>query len=193
MAWREVKFQPQKFIHDDRHSHYRRIVEDCWQRIHLDPETQNLTGTSFWSQKNSGLAVERFYGQLLKRPADFQNKEQTLIRYIFISNQIDSETQIELLKQTVEPCKALELVISMELGIRNQLQLQADNKTLISAIVNAIQYPPSIRRICPSETISTENAIDHHLYPALIVGLHGFLDIAIGALLKVKLVITVAC
>ena len=62
-----------------------------------------------------------------------------------MTNSIDPQTQKELHKQTVELRQAFELVINMELGMRNQQQIQQHNKTLIPASVNSIQYPPSTR------------------------------------------------
>ena len=52
-----------------------------------------------------GETVEHFYGKLkeLAENCDFENKEETLIRDVFITNLIDPEIQNELLKQTVEP------------------------------------------------------------------------------------------
>ena len=74
---------------------------------------------------------------------DFENKEETLIRDVFITNLIDPEIQIELLKQTLEPRQALELAINMELGTCNQDQIQQHNKILIPASVSAVQFPNS--------------------------------------------------
>ena len=65
-----------------------------------------------------GEPVEQFYGKLkeLAENCDFENKEETLIRDVFITNQIDPELQNELLEQTIEPRQALENTINMELG-----------------------------------------------------------------------------
>ena len=65
-----------------------------------------------------GETVEQFYGKLkeLAENCDFENKEETLIRDVFITNQIDPELQKELLEQTIEPRQALENTINMELG-----------------------------------------------------------------------------
>ena len=65
--------------------------------------------------------------------------------YLFITNLIDPEIQKELLKQTVEPRHASELAINMELGMRNQHQIQQYNKILIPASFNAVQFPNSSR------------------------------------------------
>ena len=94
-----------------------------------------------------GETVERFYGKLkeLAENCDFENKEETLIRDVFITNLIDPEIQKELLKQTVEPRQALELAINMKLRMRNQHQIQQHNKTLIPGSVNAILFLASSR------------------------------------------------
>ena len=94
-----------------------------------------------------GETVKHFYGKLkeLAENCDFENKEETLIRDVFITNLTDPEIQKELLKQTVEPRQALELANNMELGMRNQHQIQQHNKIVIPASVNAVQFPNSSR------------------------------------------------
>ena len=71
---------------------------------------------------------------------DFENKEETLIRDVFITNLMDPEIQKELLKQTVEARQALELAVNMELGMRNQHQIRQHNKIVVPANVNAVQF-----------------------------------------------------
>ena len=58
-----------------------------------------------------GEIVEQFFGELkdLAENYDFENKEETLISDVFITNLIDPEIQKELLKQTIEPRQVLEL------------------------------------------------------------------------------------
>ena len=68
-----------------------------------------------------------------------------MIRDDFITNLIDPEIQKELLKQTIEPRQALELANNMELGMRNQHQIQQHNRIVIPASVNAVQFPNSSR------------------------------------------------
>ena len=81
------------------------------------------------------LSNTSVYGKLkeLAEICDFENKEETIIREVYITNLIDPEIQKELLKQTVEPRQALELVINLELGMQNQHQIQQHNKTHIPA------------------------------------------------------------
>ena len=94
-----------------------------------------------------GETAEQFYRNLkeLAENSDFENKEETLVRDVFITNLIDPEIQKKLLKQTVEPRQALEWAINMDLGMRNQYQTQQHNKTLTPASVNAIQSPNNSR------------------------------------------------
>ena len=91
--------------------------------------------------------VEHFYRKQkeLAENCDFENKEETMIRDVFITNLIDPEIQKEPLKQTEEPRQTLKLAINMKLGMRNQHQIQQHNKTLIRASVNAIQFPSNVR------------------------------------------------
>ena len=58
---------------------------------------------------------------------------------------MDPEIQKELLKQTVEPRQALELAINMELGMRNQHQIQQHNMIVIPTNVNAVQFANNSR------------------------------------------------
>ena len=96
-----------------------------------------------------GETVEHFYGKLkeLAENCDFENKEETLIRYVFIRNLIDPEIQKQLLKQTIEPRQALELAINMELAMRNQHQIQQHNKIVVPANVFAVQFNNNPRKL----------------------------------------------
>ena len=76
-------------------------------------------------------SVESFYGHLIEQDENCSLgiEETSLIRDSFILNMIDHETQIELLKETVEPSKALEIAIQMEMGAQNQQKI---NQNLMS-------------------------------------------------------------
>ena len=112
----------------------------------------------FWLKKQiRGETVDHFYGKLkeLAENCDFENKEETLIRDVFITNLIDPEIQKELLKQAVEPRQALELAIKMELGIRNQHQIQQNNKIVVPANVNAFRFANNSRTSNWQNTFNT--------------------------------------
>ena len=88
--------------------------------------------------------------------------------------------QNEQFKQRVEPRKALELALNMEFRMLNQHQIKTYNKTLILASVNTHNNHQKNNHhntqsvlapiIVPSQTISTENACDHHNSTAPNVG-----------------------
>ena len=75
--------------------------------------------------------MESFYGRLIElaENCNLGSEETTLICDAFILNMIDHETQKELLKETVEPSKALEIAIQMEIGAQNQQKI---NQNLMS-------------------------------------------------------------
>ena len=121
-----------------------KIVEEAFSRprnITFDRHVFLITKQLRWE------TVEHFYGKLkeLVENCDFENKEETLIRDVFITNPMDPDIQKELLKQTVEPRQALELAVNMELGMRNQHQIQQHNKFVIPANVNAVQFTNNSR------------------------------------------------
>ena len=104
-----------------------KIVEEAFIR----PRNMTFDRHSFSITKQlRGETVEHFYGTLkeLAENCDFENKEETLIRDVFITNLMDPEIKKELLKQTVEPHQALELAFNMELGMRKQHQIEQHNK-----------------------------------------------------------------
>ena len=127
--------------------------------------------------------VEHFYGTLkeLADHGDFENKDVTLIRNMFITNLTDPEIQKDLLKQRVEPRQELELAINMQLRMWNQHQIQQHIKNLIPASVKTFQFSHLDQRIGPSRTTSTKKAITHSSIDWIVVE-KGFQTIKISAL-----------
>ena len=124
-----------------------KIVEEAFIR----PRNTKFNRHVFLITKQfRGETVERFYGKLKELA---ENREETLIRDVFITNLTDPEIQKELLKQTVEPRQALELAINIELGMRNQHQIQQHNKIVVPTNINAVQFADH------SRTPYTNNAL----------------------------------
>ena len=95
-----------------------KIAQDAF----IPPQKINFGRHIFLSAKQlRGETVALFYGKLkeLVENCDFENKEETLIGDVIITNLIDPDIQKKFLKQTVEPRQALQLAIKMELGMRN--------------------------------------------------------------------------
>ena len=103
------------------------------------------------TKQMKGESIELFYVNLKEMSVNCQlgNQEDTLIiiRDLFIADMQDSETQKELLKETVEPAHALRLAINMELGQWNQLQITNSQSTLqVNAMILQRQFRNSNRR-----------------------------------------------
>ena len=77
----------------------------------------------FFSRKQKkGETVEQFYSILkeLAENCDFENREEVIIRDISITNMLDEDIQRELLRNTVEPERALSIAVNVEMGNQNQ-------------------------------------------------------------------------
>ena len=68
----------------------------------------------------------------------FENREEVIIRDIFITNLLDDDIQRELLRDTVDPERALSIAVNMEMGHQNQQRISSNNGAT-SSTVNAVQ------------------------------------------------------
>ena len=95
----------------------------------------------FARKQKKGETVEQFYSILkeLAESCDFENREEAIIRGdIFITNMLDDDIQRELLRDTVEPERALSIAVNMEMGNQNQQRISSNNGATGNT-VNAIQ------------------------------------------------------
>ena len=83
--------------------------------------------------------LKTFYGRLIEKAENCSlgSEETTLIRDAFILNMIDHATQTELLKETVEPSKALEIATQMEIGAQNEQKIN-QKLAITTNSVNAV-------------------------------------------------------
>ena len=86
-------------------------------------------------KQHRGERMEQFQSALrsLAEHCQLADLEDELLRDIFTANMIDQETQKELLKTTLTPEKDLEVAVSIKLGIRSQLAIQARQPSDASA------------------------------------------------------------
>ena len=105
-------------------------------------------------KQQKGEPIEKFYGHLkeLSENCDLGEKGDTIIRDVFIANMRNEDIQKELLKETVEPDKALAIAINIEMGTLNQLKMNA-NKNELNSTVNQVQR----MRIANATPFSTMN------------------------------------
>ena len=98
------------------------------------------------SSHESRKRGKQFYSILkeLAENCDFENREEVIIRDIFITNMLDDDIQRELLRDTVDHERALSIAVNREMGHQNQQRISSNNGATGST-VNAIQ---SFNRFC---------------------------------------------
>ena len=125
-------------IFESKYPHFqieKQPFKDLWQAMEDSfTKVRNITYDRFVfysCKQQKGESVESFYGRLIELAENctLGSEETTLIHDAFILNMLDHETQKELLKETVEPPKALEIAIQMEMGAQNQQKI---NQNLMS-------------------------------------------------------------
>ena len=92
------------------------------------PEKRNIRPLpTINPQTKRGETMEQFHSALrsLAEHCQLAHLQDELLRDIFTANMIDHEIQKELLKTTLTPEKALELAVSIELGVRSQLAIHS--------------------------------------------------------------------
>ena len=142
-------------------------MEDSFTKV------KNITYDCFvfyTCKQQKGESVESFYGRLIEQAENCSlgSEETSLIRDAFILNTIDHEAQKELLKETFEPSKALEIAIQMETGAQNQQKI---NQNLMSAtnsvnVVNNYQtrIPNNLNEISRNTQPCPKTTKQQHLY-----------------------------
>ena len=122
-----------------------KVLWECLDEVFNKQRNITFDRYTFLSRKQmKGEPEEKFYGCLreLSLNCDLGNREESIIRDVFIANMQDGEIQRELLKETREPKKALEIAISIEMGIQTQLKISGtatNNSTNEVHSINNIQ------------------------------------------------------
>ena len=86
--------------------------------------------------------MEQFYSVLkeLAEKCDFENREEVIIRDIFVTNMLDDDMQRELLRDKVEPKGNLSIAVNMEMGRQNQQEYRPTTTTA----TQLMQYNSSV-------------------------------------------------
>ena len=100
------------------------ILNETFIRVHNITFDRYLFLTR---KQQKGEPIEKFYGHLkeLSENCDLGEKGDTIIRDVFIANMQNEDIQKELLKETVEPDKALAIAINIEMGTLNLKWVQS--------------------------------------------------------------------
>ena len=92
------------------------ILNKTFIRVH------NITFDRYFfltRKQQKGEPIKEFYGNLKEISKNLGEKGDTIIRDVFIANMQNKDIQKELLKETVEPDKALAIAINIEMGTLN--------------------------------------------------------------------------
>ena len=120
----------QKFPHDNIYDLTTLKLWEMMETAFIRPRNITIDRYVFFSRKQKkGETVEQFYSILkeLAENCDFENREEVIIRDIFITNMLDNDIQRELLRDTVDPERALSIAVNMEMGNQNQQRISTSN------------------------------------------------------------------
>ena len=118
-----------------------KILWECLDKVFTKQRNITFDRYTFLTQKQmKGEPVEKFYGCLreLSLNCDLGSHEGSIIRDVFIANMQDGEIQRELLKETRDAKKALEVAINIEMGIQTQLKISGTPTTNSTNEVHSI-------------------------------------------------------
>ena len=95
----------------------------------------------FLRKQKKDETVEQFYSNLkeLAENCDFENREEVIIRDIFITKMLDDDIQRKLLRDTVEPERTLSIAVNKDMGHQNQQRISSNNNNANSNAINAVQ------------------------------------------------------
>ena len=113
----------QKFPHDNIYDVSNLKLWEMMEIAFIRPRNITFNRYVLFSRKEKkGETVEQFYSILkeLAENCDFESREEVIIRDIFITNMLDDEIQRELLRDTVDPERALSIIVNMEMGHQSQ-------------------------------------------------------------------------
>ena len=133
----------QKFPHDNIYDLTTLKLWEMMEIAFIRPRNITFDRFVFFSRKQKkGETVEQFYSILkeLAENCDFENREDAIIRDIFITNMLDDDIQRELLRDTVEPERALSIAVNMEMGNQNKQRISSNNGATGSTVNTVPQF-----------------------------------------------------
>ena len=148
----------QKFPHDNIYDLTTLKLWEMMEIAFIRPRNITFDRYVFFSRKQKkGETVEQFYSILkeLAENCDFENHEEMIIRDIFITNMLVDDIQRELLRDTVDPERALSIAVNMEMGHQNQQRISSNNGATNST-VNTIE---SFNRFCGAGVRGNQSSI----------------------------------
>ena len=134
-----------KFPHDNLYDLTTLKLWEMMEIAFIRPRNITFDHYVFFSRKQKkGETVEQFYSisKELGENCDFEYREEAIIRDIFITKILDDDIQREILRDTVDPERALSIAVKMEMDHQNQQPISSNNNNNDSrtgSAINAIQ------------------------------------------------------
>ena len=137
----------QKLPHDNIYNLTTLKLWEMTEIAFIRPRNFTFDRYEFFSRKQKkGETVEQCYSilKVLAENCNFENWEQVIVTDIFITNMLDDDIQRELLRDTVDPERALSIAVNMEMENQNQQRISSSNNN--SAANKTINARPSYNR-----------------------------------------------
>ena len=132
----------QKFPHDNIYDLTTLKLWEMMEIAFIRPRNITFDRYVFLSRKQKkGETAEQFYSILkeMVENCDFENREEVIIGDIFITKMLDDDIHCELLRETVDPERALIIAVNMKMGHQNQQRISSNNNnSATSSTINAI-------------------------------------------------------
>ena len=149
------RLQTQKVHHDNVYDLTTLKLWEMMEIAFIHPRNTTFDRYVLFSRKQKkDEIVEQFYSILkeLSENCDFENREEVIIRDIFITNMLDDDIQRELLRDTVDPERALSIAFNMEMGHQNQQRISSNN----GATGNTVNVIQSFNRFCGAGALGNQ-------------------------------------
>ena len=115
-------------------------TKELWEQLEITfIRTRSITYDRFFLltiKQRKQRTVEQFHLALreLAEHCNLGGIEDELIRDLFLTNMYDQESQKELLKETLDPEKASEKAMAIEMGNFRQTAIRAEGESMISIV-----------------------------------------------------------
>ena len=187
----ERGFLTEKFPHDNIYDLNTLKLWEMMEIVFMRPRNITFDCYIFFSRKQKkGETVEQFYSNLeeLAENCGFKNREEVIIRDIFITNMLDDDIQREL-RDTVDPERCLSIAVNMKMGHQNQQRISSNNNnnSATGSATNAIHFTIDfVARIHAEINQAELHSIEQRLASGEVLVKFGLQHIVRFALLWVK-------
>ena len=107
-------------------------IEKCWKSPPFGLVKSLSIGKSLFQKTKEGQNGAEI--------CDFENREEATIRDIFIANILEDKIQRKIIRDPVEPERALSIAVILEMGHQNQQWISSNNNTVVNVVHQFTQF-----------------------------------------------------